>query len=139
MASISYPNDKHKHFSKLGLKPLGEKWKSKRTGSTYPLSWEIKIPSEKIKLEVQPLMKKRGQEIIFGTINYWEGPIKVEGEINNKRVGGEGFMELLGYPSDYSKTKLLKNEVTNAIKKSLPYIKKGKRMIIKNIKEKIGK
>jgi len=138
LASISYPNDKHKHISKFELKSLGEKWKSKRTGTTYPLSWEIKIPSEKIKLKVEPLMKNPSQEIIFGTINYWEGPLKIKGFVNNKKVKGEGFMELVGYASDYSKTKILKNEVTNAIKKSLPYIQKGKTMIISNIKERIG-
>jgi hypothetical protein len=36
------------------------------------------------------------QEIIFGSMNYWEGPIKVSGTINNKKVKGIGFMELVG-------------------------------------------
>jgi hypothetical protein len=42
------------------------------------------------------------QEMIFGQINYYEGPIKVEAKINNQKINGSGFMELVGYQSDYN-------------------------------------
>jgi len=140
LASISYPNSKQKHFSEIKLKPLGEKWKSKRTGTIYSLSWEIEIPSEKIKLEVQSLIKN--QEMNFGTINYWEGPLKVKGAIKNKKVKGKGFMELVGYPSDYTKMKYLRDETASVMKKSLFYIKKElnnkKKKTIKYFWKKLG-
>ncbi len=122
LASISYPNNKQKHFSKVEFKPLGKTWKSNKTGTIYPLSWEIKIPQEKIILEVKPLINN--QEVNFGTINYWEGPLKVKGKINKKNIKGEGFIELVGYPSDYTKIKFLKDEVTQVLKKSLSFVKK---------------
>jgi len=122
LASISYPDNKQKHFSKVEFKPLGEKWKSKKTGTIYPLSWEIKIPKENITLKVEPLINN--QEVNFGTINYFEGPLNVESKMNKKKVKGDGFMELVGYPSDYTKVKFLKDEFSWALKKSLSFAKK---------------
>lgn len=97
LASISYANGRVAHATDLSLTPLGSVWKSKRTGAEYPLSWRIQIPSKRIDLVVNPLMKK--QEIIFGPINYWEGPLRVTGKMNNKKVAGKGFSELVGYPT----------------------------------------
>jgi len=122
LASISYPDNKQKHFSKVEFKPLGKKWKSKKTGTIYPLSWEIKIPKEKITLRVET--KINNQEVNFGTINYFEGPLNVQGKIDDKKVKGEGFMELVGYPSDYTKIKFLKDEFGRALRKSLLFAKK---------------
>jgi len=39
------------------------------------------------------------QEMIFGSINYWEGPLTVKGKVNDERVSGKGFAELVGYPA----------------------------------------
>jgi len=122
LASISYPNNKQKHFSEVEFKPLGKKWKSKKTGTIYPLSWEIKIPKEEITLKVETEINN--QEVNFGTINYFEGPLNVQGKISSKRVKGEGFMELVGYPSDYTKLKFLKDKFNWALKKSLSFTKK---------------
>jgi len=122
LASISYPNNKQKHFSEVEFKPLGKKWKSKKTGTIYPLSWEIKIPKERVILEVESLINN--QEVNFGTINYWEGALNVQGKIGDRKVKGEGFMELVGYPSDYTKLKFLKDEFNWALKNSLSFVKK---------------
>ncbi|MCK4327029.1 MAG: hypothetical protein KAW41_00980 [Candidatus Diapherotrites archaeon] len=100
LASISYANGRVAHASDLSLTPLGQVWESKRTGAKYPLSWRIQVPSKRIDLVVSPLMKE--QEIIFGPINYWEGPLKVTGKVNNKKVAGKGFSELVGYPTTKS-------------------------------------
>lgn len=133
LASISYPNNKQKHFSEVEFRPFGKKWESKKTGAKYPLSWEIKIPKEKITLEVESLINN--QEVNFGTINYFEGPLNVKGQIANKKVKGEGFMELVGYPSNYTKMKFLKDYAIWALKKSLAYVKKGKAVVINVVKE----
>ena len=97
LASISYANGRVAHADDLLLTPLGKVWESKTTGAEYPLSWRIQLPSKRIDLVVSPLMKE--QEIIFGPINYWEGPLSVRGKVNNKRVTGKGFSELVGYPT----------------------------------------
>jgi len=122
LASVSYPKSKEKHFSEIKLKPLGKKWKSKKTEATYPLSWQIKIPTAGIDLQVKSTINN--QEVNFGTINYWEGPLNVKGLFNNKKVRGVGFMELVGYPSNYTKIKFLKDSMAKAVSDSLRYARK---------------
>jgi len=123
LASISYPNNKQKHFTEVEFKPLEKKWKSKKTGTIYTLSWEIKIPKERIILEVESLINN--QEVNFGTINYFEGSLNVQGNVGDRRVRGEGFMELVSYPSDYTKLKFLKDKFNWTLKKSLSFVKTG--------------
>ncbi|MFQ5431200.1 MAG: lipocalin family protein [Nitrospinota bacterium] len=137
LASISYPDNRQNHVSDVIFNPLKNKWRSNKTGTTYPLSWETSIPSENIALSVEPLISH--QEINFGTINYWEGPIKVKGEINKKKVEGEGFMELVGYPSDYTKIRFLRDETARIIKISSSYITNEikKRKVVSDIIKKI--
>ncbi len=84
------------HTEKIKLTPVGKFWESKKTGAKYPVEWEIEIPEIKLKLNIKPLIKK--QEMIFGNINYLEGPIKVNGNFGEEKVQGKGFMELVGYP-----------------------------------------
>jgi hypothetical protein len=50
--------------------------------------------------------------MLFGSINYWEGPLAVTGMFNKKKVSGDGFMELVGYPSKYSNTQYIKDEIS---------------------------
>lgn len=139
LASISYPDNRQKHLYEVEFKSLKNKWRSRKTGTTYALSWEISIPSEKITLRVEPLINN--QEINFGTINYWEGPLKVKGKIDKKKVEGEGFMELVGYPSDYTKISFLRDETARIIKISSSYItkeiKKRKIKVVNDIIKKI--
>lgn len=75
-------------------------WKSKTTRAEYPLSWAVAIPAENILLEADALIDDG--EMIFGAINYWEGPVAVTATVRGKKVKGVGFMELAGYPSDYN-------------------------------------
>jgi predicted secreted hydrolase len=100
LVDLIYPNGKQEHFNKLLLAPGKDVWKSKKTKAEYPLSFKIEIPEKNMKFEVISTMSD--QEMIYGSINYWEGPLDVKGEINGKKVKGVGFMELVGYPSDYS-------------------------------------
>lgn len=61
------------------------------------MSWKIIIPERDIDLILSARINN--QELLFGSINYWEGPLKVNGLFGNKKVVGVGFMELVGYPS----------------------------------------
>ena len=137
LASISYPDDKQEHISEVKLTPLGTKWTSPKTKAEYHLSWRIEIPSKAIDLEVTPLVKD--QEMIFGTINYWEGPLTVKGLFNNQKVNGVGFLEISGCLSEYTNLKFTKDEVEKIISKSLFYTKKGARSAINNIRTRIAK
>lgn len=121
LATISYPDGKQKHFSEIKLTPLCKEWKSEKTGAVYDTKWKIEIPLENITLEAEAVVKS--QELVFGIINYWEGPIKIKGTFGNRKVKGAGFMELVGCPFGYTKVKFLRQELNDKIKdlkKNLP-------------------
>ncbi len=122
LASISYPDNRQEHINEVKFTPLGIKWTSPKTKAEYVLSWKIEIPSKNIDLEVKPLIKN--QEMTFGTINYWEGPLTVKGLFDNKKVKGSGFLELVGRPSQYSNIKFLKSALINTTQKIPSKLKK---------------
>ncbi len=88
------------HFKKLILTPGQNTWRSKKTKTEFPTSWDIYIPDLDTKLSVKSIMSD--QEMIFGNINYWEGPLAITGTMRGQSVTGNGFMELVGYPSNYN-------------------------------------
>lgn len=68
-------------------------WKSKKTGARYPLVWDIEIPYKNIKLRVKPLLENQEFVSIRSTLNYyWEGAVRIEGDI-----AGKGYLEMTGY------------------------------------------
>ncbi len=116
-AGICLPDGRQEHFGKVKISPLDRGWKSPKTGAIYNLSWRIEIPEKKIILKAEPLIKK--QEIIFGTINYWEGPLKISGKINNKKISGRGFMELVGRSAKHGSLAGIRNILFDEFKKNL--------------------
>lgn len=75
-----------------------EKWKSPKTGSTYPGKWHIRIPSVQIDLILSPQIAD--QELITEVpvnITYWEGAVEGKGTSGGKPVVVEGYVELTGY------------------------------------------
>ena len=105
------------HYKGLTLKPGRSVWKSKTTKAKYPMSWDIEIPEYDAKLHVKSFVYD--QEMVFLAINYWEGPIEVSGTIAGKKVKGIGFMELVGYPSDYNYLITSGKEIGQKIKSEL--------------------
>ena len=99
-------------------------WKSGKTKAEYPMSWEINIPEAKISLSASSSMDD--QEMIFGQINYWEGPMNVTAKIDGAEVKGKGYMELVGYPSDYNFLLLEGEKIKNNILNKLKNIFKSK-------------
>ena len=130
-----YADGRQENLKELKLRPGSNIWESKKTKAKYPLSWRIEIPEKKIKLQVSAPIKN--QEVIFGSINYWEGPLDVSGSFNGKKIRGEGFMELVGYPSDYNNIKYIKGEVEKIFGQIFSYTKKGASNVVKNFKTKI--
>lgn len=130
LADISYPDNKQEYFKEAEIIPYGRRWTSPKSKAVYPLTWKIKIPSQNIDLNLTA--RNKNQEILFGSINYWEGPLHVEGVFKGKKANGAGFMELVGYPSQYSSVQYFRDEigktasqfVTIAKNKALSFIKK---------------
>lgn len=86
--SLSWPDGKTEILSAedLQLSPITF---STYGGKTYPIVWQVKVPSQGIELKVDVVRKEQWLPFIF---SYWEGPIRVSGSHT-----GQGFMELTGY------------------------------------------
>lgn len=73
-------------------------WMSARSGAQYPSGWRIAVPSLDLDLKIDPVI--RDQELdTRGTtmIVYWEGACRVSGTRNGRGVGGNAYVELVGY------------------------------------------
>ena len=87
-------------YKKAKIQPGKKVWKSDKTKAEYPMSWIIEI--EEAGILIDTTSEAKDQEMIFGQINYWEGPMRVKAKINGQKAKGKGFMELVGYPSNYN-------------------------------------
>ena len=69
-------------------------WTSPESGATYPSGWQITFPELNISLQVEPLIPN--QEFRAG-FTYWEGAVRIRGQIDGAAVNGQGYVELTGY------------------------------------------
>jgi predicted secreted hydrolase len=69
-------------------------WTSPRGGTRYPAGWRLRIPALALELTVMPLVAD--QELDLG-VRYWEGAVRVEGTAAGRPLGGDGYVELVGY------------------------------------------
>jgi predicted secreted hydrolase len=69
-------------------------WQSPRSGSTYPVSWMMSVPSEGLNLEIQPLLEAQELDL---TVRYWEGSVIATGIGPSAEITGRGYLELTGY------------------------------------------
>ena len=72
-------------------------WTSPESGATYPSDWQITFPELKIVLQVEPLIPNQEFRASF---TYWEGAVRVHGQIDGAAVNGRGYVELTGYEAD---------------------------------------
>jgi predicted secreted hydrolase len=69
-------------------------WTSPRTAATYPVEWEIAVPSQELQVKVSPLIDDQEMQVSF---IYWEGAVRAEGMMQGAPVAGRGYVELTGY------------------------------------------
>lgn len=80
------------------LTPQAEVWRSPASNATYPIAWNIAIPTLGLELAVRTPLK--AQEITGKTKespNYWEGAIEIAGKKNGASITGVGYLEMTGY------------------------------------------
>ena len=73
-------------------------WRSPRSGATYPMGWNITVPSLKLRLRLIPALED--QELVTKSstqVTYWEGAVGVSGSFGNIGVSGSGYVEMTGY------------------------------------------
>lgn len=73
------------------IEALG-RWKSPRSGSTFPSGWRLRLPALDLDLTVRPLLADQELRLSF---HYWEGAVEVAGA--RPPLAGRGFVELTGY------------------------------------------
>lgn len=74
------------------------RWKSPKSGATYPYGWRIELPAFAISLRLDPVMKD--QELVTAgstRVTYWEGAVDVTGSFGGTGVRGRGYVEMTGY------------------------------------------
>lgn len=64
-------------------------WTSPDGSHTYPVEWQLRIPSENLDLHVQSIIPNQELDV---SVRYWEGAVRVEGSTT-----GRGYVELTGY------------------------------------------
>jgi predicted secreted hydrolase len=81
-----------------------DRWRSQKSGATYPSKWRIVVPGHRIELMLTPRVKD--QELITQEstrVTYWEGSVKVEGKYQGNPIKGVGYVELTGYARPFNK------------------------------------
>ncbi len=76
------------------LTPL-KTWKSGETGGTYPIAWQLAVPSLSLTARIETPVRE--QELVLQPIAYWEGVIDISGKRGAEPVRGHGYMEMTGY------------------------------------------
>lgn len=74
------------------------RWKSPKSGATYPMGWAISIPGLKIAVRLDPALDD--QELVTRAstrVTYWEGACDVDGSFENVSVSGQAYVEMTGY------------------------------------------
>lgn len=93
-------------FDEFSILPTG-RWKSPRSDGEYPSGWTIKAPKIGLDVKIEPVI--RDQELdTRGTtmIVYWEGACSVDGTLSGEAVGGNAYVELVGYDRSHDRPDL---------------------------------
>jgi predicted secreted hydrolase len=71
----------------------GRVWRSARTGTRYPVAWQVRAGARQ--LELEPLLEDQENDtrLTSGTV-YWEGAVRA---FEAGREVGRGYLELTGY------------------------------------------
>ena len=93
--TLIYPDGRQLHVRQTDFTlTTTRQWTSTDSGTTYPSGWQITFPELKIALQVEPLIPNQEFRASF---TYWEGAVRVRGQIDGAAVNGRGYVELTGY------------------------------------------
>lgn len=70
------------------------RWQSPLGGVSYPSRWSLAIASERLELQVEPLV---ADQELRASVRYWEGAVDVSGTSHGQPLRGRGYVELTGY------------------------------------------
>ena len=88
----------HLSFDDFKVSP-GEIWQSKESGARYPIGWKIEVPKYQLELKIAAEIDDQELRTAQTTgVNYWEGAVTVSD--SNKKVRGNGYLEMTGYAGE---------------------------------------
>jgi predicted secreted hydrolase len=91
----------HLPLSALQVEVLGS-WRSRKSGVTYPSGWRLKVPGYEVDLTLTPTLADQELTTQKSTlVNYWEGSVRITGNVAGKPVQGRGYVELTGYDNEF--------------------------------------
>jgi predicted secreted hydrolase len=74
-------------------------WTSPATGAEYPAGWTVAIPGEELEIRLSPTVPQQELDTRATTgVVYWEGSQRVTATRAGAPLGGQGYVELTGYP-----------------------------------------
>jgi len=83
--------------AEFSLKPR-ETWHSKASGATYPVTWDLEVPSQGLRLHLSTRVANQELRTERSTgVTYWEGSVEVQGTRTDRPVRGRGYLEMTGY------------------------------------------
>ncbi len=71
-------------------------WQSPQSGTVYPSQWVLEIPKLEAEWSIEPQLANQELKLSY---TYWEGAVKINGQIAGQAVSGHGYVELTGYSS----------------------------------------
>ena len=78
-------------------------WTSPHTNITYPSGWRATVPGQALDLTVTPVIPDQELDTRRMTsMIYWEGAQTITGTRAGKPLGGQGYVELVGYGTEQS-------------------------------------
>ncbi|GAC1429146.1 MAG: lipocalin-like domain-containing protein [Thermoanaerobaculia bacterium] len=87
----------HLRREQMIVRPM-RRWKSRKSGATYPMGWTVLIPSLRISLRLIPALENQELLTTASTrVTYWEGAVGVTGSFADTSVNGDGYVEMTGY------------------------------------------
>jgi predicted secreted hydrolase len=80
-----------------------ERWKSPRSGATYPAQWRIQVFPLNLELHIVPNLSDQELMTEKSTrVTYWEGSVAASGHAGQSRVSGVGYVEMTGYAKPFN-------------------------------------
>jgi predicted secreted hydrolase len=93
----------HLRREQMRIEPTA-RWRSPKSGATYPMGWRIAVPQFRIALTLTPLLENQELMTRQSTqVTYWEGAVGVSGTFSNVAVRGEGYVEMTGYDRSFKR------------------------------------
>jgi predicted secreted hydrolase len=81
----------------FALQP-GATWRSGASGASYPVTWEMEVPKQDLRLRLGTRVENQELRTERSTgVTYWEGAVEVQGTRAGRPVRGRGYLEMTGY------------------------------------------